>query len=166
MGIEAALTAMGMSAGTASAVSTGVSVISGLSSVLQGFQQSSEYKQQSQNAIASAEMAAKERARVSFKESQIIKQDADDFERRQKLAYLKSGVSLEGSPLLILEETRRKAAENVDEVLRASDAASGASLYEAQGTARALRLKGRQAFSSGFGDASKQFASIDWSKLK
>lgn len=151
-----------------SAILTGLSVVQGVSSLMQGSQQSAAYKQQGENAIATATMAAKENARVSFKESQVEAENAKQAERRQKLSYLASGVSLEGSPLLIMEETRRKGAENVDEILRASDASSGAMMMDAYNTKNALNLKGRDAFMSGVGGALGSAANIasSFSKLK
>ena len=143
-----------------SAILTGLSVVQGVSSVMQGSQQQAAYKQQGENAIATATMAAKENARVSFKESQVEAENAKTAERRQKLAYLASGVTLEGSPLLIMEETRRKGAENVDEILKASDAASGALMQEGYNTKTALNLKGRDAFSSGLSSGISSFAKL------
>ena len=148
--------------------STILSVVSGVSGLMQGMQQQAAYKQQGENAIASATMAAKEQARVSFKEAQIEGDNAKQAERRQKLAYLSSGVSLEGSPLLIMEETRRKGAENVDEILKSGNAAAGAIMQEGYNTKTALNLKGRDAFSSGIGSALGSVAGVaqNWSKLK
>lgn len=129
-------------------------------SMVQGAQQQSAYKQQGENAIATATMAAKEQTRVAFKESQVAADNAKSAERRQKLAYLASGVTLEGSPLLIMEETRRKGAENVDEILRAGDAASGALMQEGYNSKTALNAKGRDAFMSGIGSGLSSFAQL------
>jgi hypothetical protein len=134
--------------------------------LFQGSQQQAAYKQQGENAIASATMAAKEQTRVAFKQAQVEGENAKTAERRQKLAYLASGVTLEGSPLLIMEETRRKGAENVDEILKAGDAASGALMQEGYNTKTALNLKGREAFSSGISSAVSGLSGVDWSKLK
>lgn len=146
-------------------ISAGLSAVQGVSSLMGGSAEQSAYKQQGENAIASATMAAKENARVSFKESQVEAENAKNAERRQKLAYLASGVTLEGSPLLIMEETRRKGAENVDEILKASDAASAATMFEAQNTKSALNAKGRAAFSSGVSGAVSSFGNA-FTKLK
>lgn len=55
------------------------------------------------------------------------------------MAFLKSGVTLEGSPLLVLEETRREGAEEV-----AAIRAGGES------RAKTLRAQGRSALIGGF----------------
>lgn len=144
--------------------STILAVASAGAGIMQGMQQKAAYKQQGENAVASATMAATEQTRTSFKEAQVAEQDAKQAERRQKVAYLASGVTLEGSPLLIMEETRRKGAENVDEILRAGQAASGALMVEGYNQKSALKAKGRDAFMSGIGGALKTGASMDWSK--
>jgi len=108
-------------------------------------------------------MQATEQVRQSFKEAEIEKQQVKDVERRQKLAYLASGVSLEGSPLLIMEETRRKGAENVDEIYRGGAAAYGATMQEGRNQASTLKAQGRQAFMGGIGDAMGSFSKIDYS---
>lgn len=43
-------------------------------------------------------------------------EDARKHEKLQKMLYLKSGVTLEGSPLLVMEETRAKGAENAKNI--------------------------------------------------
>ncbi len=132
----------------------------GVMSVMQGAQQQSVYKQQANAAIATANLQAKEQVRQSFKEAEIEKANVKDFERRQKLSYLASGVTLEGSPLLIMEETRRKGAENVDEILRSGDAAYGATIQEGRNAASVYKAQGRQAFSSGISSALGSFAKL------
>lgn len=147
----------------------GLSAVQGISSLAQGIQQKSAYKQQGENAIASATMAATEQTRLSFKESQVEAQNAKDAERRQKLAYLKSGVTLEGSPLLIMEETRRKGAENVEEIIRAGNAASGSIMQDGYNTKSALKAKGREAFMGGVSGAVQSgvnIAGLDWKKTE
>jgi len=44
--------------------------------------------------------------------------DVEKFRKRQKVAFLSSGVSLEGSPLLVLEETRKEGEEEVARIRR------------------------------------------------
>ena len=125
----------------------------GVMSITQGMAQQNAYKQQANNATATANLQAKEQVRQSFKEAEVEKANAKDFERRQKLSYLASGVTLEGSPLLIMEETRRKGAENVDEILRSGTAAYGATIQEGRNAASTLKAQGRQAFTSGLTNA-------------
>lgn len=44
------------------------------------------------------------------------------FLARQKLAFIKNGVSLEGSPLLVLEETRSESQKEVDAIIKSGNA--------------------------------------------
>lgn len=112
--------------------------------------------QQSKAASAQASATNAEAAR----QAALQQQEADlsaraetreniKLEKRQKLAFLKSGVSLEGSPLLLLDETRQKGGENVDAILRSGQTAATGTL--ARGGLRSAELKssGRQALTSG-----------------
>lgn len=67
------------------------------------------------------------------------------FKARQALAYLKSGVSLIGSPLLLLEETRVEGLRESEAIRKRGAAQSN--LYRAQ--ASATRNKGRAALIGG-----------------
>ena len=125
------------------------SAVSAVSSVVGGFQGMAEGKNQARIAMAQAEARGAESARVSEREARLVQEDAIATERRQKLAYMASGVTLEGSPLLVMEETRRKGQENVDEILRAGKASSAAALAEGRLQADAAKLSGRQSFISG-----------------
>ena len=49
-------------------------------------------------------------------DAQRFSEQAADFKARQKLAYLKSGVQLSGSPLDVLDETARVANENLSAI--------------------------------------------------
>lgn len=71
------------------------------------------------------------------------------FQKRQKLAFLKNGVTLEGSPLLILDETLRKGQEEVDAV--SNRGAAQADYYRR--SAEITKSKGRAALIGGFGGA-------------
>jgi len=160
MGIESALLAMGASAGTATAVSTGLSVLSGVSSIIGGFQSNQEAKYQSSLATQEAKMRGAEAERVAAKEAGYANDEANDVRRRQKLAYMKSGVSLEGTPFLALEETRRRGKENVDEILRGGAASSAAAYSEGRIRAAQLKSSGRQAFMSGLTNAGQSFGRL------
>lgn len=74
---------------------------------------------------------------------------AKTFKATQKMAYLKSGVALSGSPLDVLDETARVASENIA-AMRAQTAAKGASL---KSQAASMRAAGRVAFLAGVGGA-------------
>lgn len=149
MGVESALLALGVGAETAGAISTGLGVLSGVSSVFGGLQGYSAGQEQASLAVSQANLAGQEQARLSFKEAQAEKERSSEAERRQKLAYLASGVSLEGSPLLILEETRRKGSENVDEILRSGAAGASASAIEGRIAAKQYKTSGRDALMKG-----------------
>lgn len=160
MGIETALLAMGVSASTASAVGTGLTVFSGISSVLGGLQGMQEGKAQSANAMAQASMAGKEAARVAAKEADFERQNMEDTVRRQKLAYMAGGVSLSGSPLLVMEETRRKGQENIDEIIAAGGSSVAAINQEGRTTAARAKSAGRKEFISGITSAGQTFARL------
>jgi hypothetical protein len=138
-----------MSAATAGAIGTGLTVLSGVTSVLGGLQGMAQGNQQADAARATAAMQAREQVRVSAREAEMERQNVEDTVRRQKLAYMSSGVSLEGSPLLVMEETRRRGADNIEEIIQGG--AYGAASAKTEGRLRAQQAKssGRQAFVSG-----------------
>lgn len=74
---------------------------------------------------------------------------------KQKLAYLKSGVTLEGSPLEILDETVRVSAENIS----AMRAKTTADILSTKSKISALRGQGRAALVGGFTKAASVYAS-------
>lgn len=149
MGIETALIAAGMSASTAGTIGTGLSILSAGSSILGGLQGLMAGNQQADAARATAEMQAREQVRVTAREAEMERQQVEDTVRRQKLAYMASGVSLEGSPLLVMEETRRRGAENINEIVQGG--AYGAASARTEGRIRAQQAKsaGRREFISG-----------------
>jgi len=80
-----------------------------------------------------ANKAAKEEASLQEEQARIASEEAKaeaqrranevrKFSRRQSLAFLKSGVTLEGSPLLILDETLREGQKEVKSVVERGDA--------------------------------------------
>lgn len=152
MGIETALVGLGVGAKTAgivSGISTGLSIFSGLSSIVGGGQQQSEANYQAELAAQQAESRAIEQERQSAREARLVQEDADDVRRRQKVAFLASGVTLEGSPLLVMEKTRTRGAENVEEIRAAGSAAASSVRQEGRIQSNQLKASGRQAFSSG-----------------
>lgn len=48
------------------------------------------------------------------------KENTEDFRRSQRMEFLKSGVTIKGSPLLVLEETREKGLEDAEDMIRKS----------------------------------------------
>lgn len=162
MGIESALLAAGMGAGTASTVATGLSIFSGLSSIVGGMQQSAEAKRQANYAQGTAMAQATEQARVSALQAGAERKEAESYRRQQKLAYLKSGVSLEGSPLLMLESTRLRGQKNVNEIISAGGAGAASAITEGRMRAQNYKASGRQAFMSGLTNAATTFGGIEW----
>lgn len=81
-----------------------------------GFMQYSEQKK----ADRAAEQAAAAQARLQKEDADAAALDeqrqAQDAQRKQRMAYLTSGVDLTGSPLLVMEETRNKGDENAKNV--------------------------------------------------
>lgn len=173
VGIESAillpmLNAGAISVGTAStigsitsAIGTAGTIFSGLSaasSLFGGISAQNEAAKQSAITQAQANLAAEESARTSAREAKFVGMEAESLRRRQKLAYLKSGVDLEGTPLLVMEATRKAGLDNVEEVYNSSQA--GAQIVEGRTRAAALRSSGRQAFMQGLGGAASALARI------
>ena len=133
-------------------------VLTGLSagmSVLGGMQQNAAAKQQANQVEASAMLRGQEQARVSAAQAHQESKEAESARRLQKIQYLKSGVSLEGSPLLMMEATRLQGERNIDEII--ASGAAGVAGINAEGRMAAdnYRASGRQAFMSGIGSAAK-----------
>lgn len=80
----------------------------------------------------------------SLREIERIKIEGEEFREHQTLAFLKSGVEIDGSPLMVLKESAKRQGEAVGEVRRST-----------MQQARALRNQGRaaqrQALFSGLG---------------
>lgn len=108
----------------------------------------------------SANNAAKREAALEEEQGRIAQDEANveagrradevrKFRARQKMGFLKSGVTLEGSPLLVLEETLNEGQKEVDAIVRSGDAKR----RFANESASITRSKGRAAMISGFGNA-------------
>lgn len=117
-----------------------------------------------------ADKASKKEANLLMDQSRLAqeealadaKRQADEgrqFIKNQKLAFLKNGVTLAGSPLLVLEETTRIKQEEVNATVRRGNAQSR--FYAAQ--ADIARRGGRASLISGIGggvaSAGSMFAS-------
>lgn len=138
-------------AGTTAMILTGLTGLSAVSSIVGGMQQNAAAQQQANYAQAQGILQAEESVRQSAAQAQQEADAADDARRKQKLAYLKSGVSLEGSPLLMMEETRLRGERNVNEITTAGGYASAAAIQEGRTRAQNYKASGRQAFMSGLG---------------
>lgn len=112
MGIEVAIVA-GIIAGTGAGVASGIE----------------------------ARKSAKKAARIEERNTQLqagfLEEETEKLKKRQKLLFLKSGINLEGSPLLLLKETERIGAKRSAEIR-----AFGAE------RARGLRRAGKSALTS------------------
>lgn len=82
------------------------SAASAAASVVGGISQASAANQQAKNAQQEAEAQARIEARNNI-----------EAEARQKVAFLSSGVSLEGSPLVVLQETQSRGDVNIDNII-------------------------------------------------
>lgn len=120
-------------------------------SIMGGIQANKEAKSQAAAAIAQSAQAGVEQERQSWMQARQVQEEAKDTQRKQKLAYLASGVSLAGSPLLMMEATRQKGMQNVSEIMTGGKAASNAAMTEGRMTAVKARSMGRQAFIEGIG---------------
>lgn len=136
---------------TLGTLSTGLSLFSGLQSMQAG-------NAQAKQAIAQSTAQAQETTRQSVREAYQEQQAASGARRQQKLAYLASGVSLSGSPLLLMEETRNKGAANAKEVMRSGEASSIATLQEGRMQASKLKTTGRNEFISSVTGALTKYA--------
>ncbi len=136
---------------TLGTLGTGLSLFSGLQSMGAG-------NQQSKQAIEQSKAQAAEIARVSTREAYQEQQNAESVRRQQKLAYLTSGVSLSGSPLLIMEQTRSKGAANAAEIMRSGEASSTAQMQEGRVQASKLKTSGRNEFVSSITGALTKYA--------
>lgn len=127
--------------------------IAAAASISSGIEAKKEGSRQAKYASLQAEQQAAESARVAQRESTMASQEAESTRRAQKLAYLKSGVTLEGSPLLVMEGTRAQGQDNVNEIMQAGAAGVKSSYVEGRLRAQASRSAGRQAFLSSLGQA-------------
>jgi len=84
-------------------------------------------------------------------EANRVANDRRKFRKKQKVAFLKNGITLAGSPLLVIEETRRESQMEVDAIVRRGRAQASLAFQQAAIT----RGGGRAALVSGiFGAAS------------
>jgi len=128
---------------------TALAAVAAASGIYGGIQAQKEGDKQARLAESAAAERATETRRQTERSAEIEQRNIDQTEDRQRLNYLASGVTLEGSPLLKLEETRRLGAENIDEIQKAGEAGAKAQLTEGRTRAQAAKSTGRQALISG-----------------
>lgn len=113
-----------------------------------------------------ANMAAKREAGLMEDQARVAQAEADaeaqrraaeirKFSKKQALAFMKNGVSLDGSPLLTIDETITEGQKEVDAIARRGDAQ--ANLYNRR--AAITKDEGRAAFVSGILGGGGSFAS-------
>ncbi len=113
---------------------------------------------EAQSQLARQEAAAEARSRTL---------EVQKFRERQAGQYMMSGVALAGSPLLVLEETRRLGQEEVDSIVSRGDAISNIYKARAQQTRASGRMRFLGSLVEGFGQASKYFSdTTDYSRYK
>lgn len=102
-----------------------------------------QYSQQKKADRQASEAAAAQSALIvndaQSQADQEIKA-ADQTRRVQLMQYLKSGVTLEGSPLLVMNDTTAKGAQNAKNVMDSAKAKAG--LVTAQGNIKRANLVG------------------------
>lgn len=89
-------------------IGTVLAATSTLASVAQGVSAQKAATSEAEASVERTEAQARQRVR-----------DTMELEKEQQLRFLKSGVSLEGSPLLVLAETRDIGAEDTQNILEA-----------------------------------------------
>lgn len=140
------------------AVATAIALAAAGAAVFGGLQAQKESKKQANLAIEQSRLAAAETQRQTDRQVSLENRNIQETTDRQRIAYLASGVTLEGSPLLKLEETRRLGAENITEISQAGKATSDAQLAEGRITAQRAKASGRQALLSGITGAARSSA--------
>jgi len=131
------------------AIVAAAAVASAGASIFGGIQANKEGEKQARFAESQAANAAAETKRQTDRSLKIEGRNIKETQDRQRLAYLASGVTLEGSPLLKLEETRRLGAENLDEIEKSGSARSEAQVTEGRLTADRAKSAGRQGLING-----------------
>lgn len=137
-----------MAVATATIIAAAAAASAG-AAIFGGIQANQAAGEQADLARSDAAAAAAETTRVTERQSTLEQRDIKDTLDRQKLAFLASGVTLEGSPLLKLEETRKRGTENIEEIEKAGAAGSAAQIAEGRSTAASAKSSGRQALIRG-----------------
>lgn len=121
---------------TAAVVGAASSVASGYSAKQSARKEAGALKSQGALAAQEAQIEASRRA-----------DEVQRLSKKQKLAFIKNGVTLEGSPLLVVEETTRQGQAEVDAISRRGYAIQ--SLYNER--AGITEREGRAQFIGGIG---------------
>jgi hypothetical protein len=146
--------------GAVSAIALGLAAVSAAAAVKGGLEAKEASEEQAELATKQAGARAAETRRLKERQVKLEQREIEDIEKRQKLAFLASGVTLDGSPLLVMEETRRRGAENIEEIEKAGTAGELAQIAEGRATAKAARASGRQALISGIASGARQVSGL------
>lgn len=111
------------------------SYITGALQVIQGVEALKATKTESRALRGQAALTLSE----SEREATRVQASNEQFEQRQRLSFLKSGVRLEGTPLEVLAETERVGVAEVESVRQAGRAQAGAIVSKAKVTERGGR---------------------------
>lgn len=125
------------------------SFMTGAFQIIQGVESLKATKTESKAQKGQAGIALSE----SEQEADRLKASNEEFEQRQRLAFLKSGVRLEGTPLQVLAETEKVGAREEESVRQAGVARAGLFFSKSRITERS----GRAAFLGSLAGASQSF---------
>lgn len=92
---------------------------------------------------------------VAAQEAERRLKETEKFEGRQRSAFLSSGVSLEGSPLLVLEETRRTGKEQALSIREAGRQRSAAIRSGSTAAFQQSLFQGAGTLTSGFAEVNR-----------
>ena len=140
---------------TLTALAVTAAVASAGAQVYSGFAANQAYKDEAGLQREQAALARQE----SIVSAQDTAAERTKLLRRQQLAFTKSGVTLEGSPLLVLDETKVQSQKEVNAILRRGEA----QYRLGQRSADITRNKGRAALIGGFTGAVGTLSSAGFS---
>jgi len=128
-----------------------MAAVSAISSISGGMQKQSSARREAQ-ALEDQALLTEQEAQI---EAKIHATRVRKFAANQKSAFLKNGVTLDGSPLAVLDETYKFGQEEVDSIIRSGSAK--ARLYRQR--ADITRNEGRSALLSGLSTGVGSFIS-------
>lgn len=120
---------------TIALISAGMQVVSGIMQ----YSQQKKADKAAKNAYDESVNIAKQQAALDKADADRAAQqeltDAEKARKEQKMLYLASGVDLTGSPLLVMEETRKKGDENAKNIRDSQSARSNLYVQSAKANA-------------------------------
>ena len=143
MGIETAL----------AVAAIGTSIGGGIMANSAANRQAKNIRIEAQNQAAADKIQSEIAARAETRENMKLL-------KRQKLAFIKSGVDLEGSPLLQLAYTEEQGVNNVGNMIWTGDTRRQAMIRQASMQASSVRASGRQALLGSISQALSTGASM------